>query len=110
MVVEIEILRLAPATVPSKHQPPSLVDSDGVKAVEMASQLLEVVGGRGSQIAVRRSVVDHLELAKQTILQDGRNLLRSDVVDEELAQPVIPEADNHDAAPSELMYHSITHM
>jgi len=45
------------------------------------------------------AIVDHLELAEQAIFQIGRDFLRSDVVDEELAQPVIPEAHNHAAAP-----------
>src|SRR5581483_12114249 len=97
MVVEIEVFRFAPAAVPPKHQPPSLIDANRVKAVEMAPQLLEMVTGRRSQIPVRRRVVDHLKFAEQAIFQVGRGFLRSHVVDEELAQPVIPEADNHDA-------------
>ncbi len=76
----------------------------------MAAQLLEMVAGRRSQIAVRGRIVDHLELAEQAIFQIGRDFLRSDVVDEELAQPVIPEAHNHAAAPSEAMYHPMTHL
>src|SRR6185312_3527596 len=109
VVVQIEIVRLAPAAIPSKHQPPSLVDPDRVEAIEMAAQLLEMVTGRRSQIAVRRRIVDHLELAEQAIFQVGRDFLRSGVVDEEFAQPVIPEAHDHVAASRDLMYHSMPH-
>jgi hypothetical protein len=100
----------APAAIPSKHQPPSLVDADRVQAVEMAPQLLEMVAGRRSQVAVRCRIVDHLYFAEQAIFQVGRDFLRHDVVDEELPQPVIPEAQDHAATPSEAMYHTMTHI
>src|SRR5665811_1432204 len=69
-----------------------------------------MVAGRRSQIAVRCRVVDQLDLAEQAIFQIGRDFLRPDVVDEKLAQPVIPEAHDHDATPSEALYHAMTHI
>ena len=44
MVVKIEVARLTPAIVPSKHQPPSPVDANRVQTIKMAAQLLEMVG------------------------------------------------------------------
>jgi hypothetical protein len=58
-----------------------------------------MVAGRRSQIAVGCRVVDHLDFAKQAIFQIGRDFLRPDVVDEELPQPFIPEAQDHAATP-----------
>ena len=37
----------------------------------MTPQLLEMIVGRRSQIAVRRRIVDHLELAEQAIAEVG---------------------------------------
>jgi hypothetical protein len=58
----------------------------------MAPQLLEMVTGRRSQIAVRGGIVDHLDFAEQAFFQIGRDFLRPDVIDEKLPQPVVPEA------------------
>src|SRR4051812_43316995 len=76
----------------------------------MPPQLLEMVAGWRPQIAVRRRIVDHLDLAEQAIFQISGNFLRSDVVDEERVQPVIPETHNHATTPFELMYHPMTHI
>jgi hypothetical protein len=40
VIVQIQILRLASAAIPSKHQPPSFVDSDRVQAVELLETLM----------------------------------------------------------------------
>src|ERR1700730_18510226 len=95
----IYIFRLTPTAIPPKNQPPSLVDANRVEAGKIAPQLLKMVAGRRSQIAVRCRIVDHLDFAEQAIFQIGRDFLRSDVVDEELPQPVVPEAQDHAATP-----------
>jgi hypothetical protein len=73
VIVEIDVSGLTPAAIPSKDQPPPPVDADRMEAVEMAPQLLEMVAGRRSQIAVRRRIVDQLDLAEQAVLQVGRD-------------------------------------
>jgi hypothetical protein len=40
----------------------------------MAAQLFEVIAGRHSQVLISRSIVNHLQLSKQTRLQIGRDL------------------------------------
>ena len=87
---------------------PSFVDADRMQAVQIAPQPLKMIAGRRSQMAVGGRVVDHLDLAEQPIFQIGRDFLRPEVVDEELPQPVIPEAQNHAAIPDELVYHTMT--
>src|SRR5712675_1732818 len=67
-----------------------------------------MVARRRSQIAVRCCIVDHLDLAEQAVFQIGRDFLRPDVVDEELAQPAVPKAQNHAAILSETVYHPMT--
>jgi hypothetical protein len=40
-----------------------------MEALELASQLLEMVAGRHPQILIRRRIVDHLNFAKQAGFQ-----------------------------------------
>lgn len=57
-----------PAAVRSENEPPSLVDSDRMQAAEMALQLLEMVAGRRSQVAVRVHIVDHLDFTNKDLI------------------------------------------
>jgi len=84
---------------PTERPPPLPVDADRIKAREIAAQFLEMIAGRHAQVLVGRRVVDHLDFAEQAIFQIGRDFLRPDVVDEELPQPFIPEAQDHAATP-----------
>jgi hypothetical protein len=58
-----------------------------------------VVAGRGPQILIGRRIVDHLDFAKQPAFQIGWDFLGSDVLDKEIAQPVIAKAHDHSATP-----------
>src|ERR1700733_7447841 len=97
MVVQIDACGLAPAAVPAKDEPPLLVDTDRMQALQIAPQLFEMIAGRHSQIPIRCRVVDHLNLAEQTGHQIGGNLLRSDILDKEIVQPVLAKAHDHSA-------------
>jgi hypothetical protein len=46
MVVQIDASRFTSAAIPSKDEPPLLVDADGMEALKMAAQFLKVVAGR----------------------------------------------------------------
>jgi hypothetical protein len=86
---------LAMAAIPSEDQPPLIVDTDCMKAREVAAQLLEVVAGRSAHILVGGGIVDHLELSKQPAFEIRRNVPRAPVLDEEGAQPLVPKAFDH---------------
>jgi hypothetical protein len=99
MVVEINIRRFTMAAIPSENKPPLLVDTDTAKAFEIAPQFFEMIAGRDSQILIRRRIVDHLELAKQSAIQIGRYFLRVYIIDEEITQPIISKAYDHSPSP-----------
>jgi hypothetical protein len=65
----------------------------------MATQLLEVVAWRNSQVLIRHRVVDHLNLTEEAAFKIWRNPSRSNVADEKVPQPVVPKAHNHPATP-----------
>jgi hypothetical protein len=46
----------------------------------------------------RCRIIDHLNFAKQAAFKLGRDVLRADIIHEEIAQPIIPKAHNHSAA------------
>ena len=66
---------------------------------QIAAQLLEVIAGRHAQVLIGRRIVDHLELAKQAAFEIGWDVPRADILDEEGAQPFVPKAHDHTAAP-----------
>ena len=73
MVVKVDILGLSTAAVPSKDQPPLVVDADRVEARQMAAELLEMIARRRPQVLIGSSVVDHLELPKQPAFEKRRD-------------------------------------
>src|SRR5579872_2899257 len=99
MVIEIDTFRLALAAVPSKDQPPSLVDADRVALRQSAAQPLEVIAGRHAQILIGGRIVDHLELAKDADFEIGRDVLGGYIIDKECTQPFVPKAYDHTLAP-----------
>src|SRR5438105_15918428 len=66
-----------------------------MEALKIAAQLFEMIAGRHPQVLIRRCIIEHLDLAEEPFFQTGRNLLRSDVLDEEIAKPVVPKAHDH---------------
>lgn len=60
-----------------------------MKAVELALELLEMIGGRNAEVNVGRRVVKHLYLAKEGVLEVGRNAGGSLVIDKESMEPVV---------------------
>ena len=62
---------------------------------QIAAQLLEVIAGRHAQVLIDRRVVDHLELPKEAAFKIRRDVPRSDIFDEEGAQPLVPKAPDH---------------
>src|SRR5947207_15710181 len=95
MIVEIHARRLSSAAMPPKHQPPLLVHPDRRPLEESALQFLEMIAGRHTKIGIGGGVVQHLQLSEQPGLQIRWNPLGSDVLDKEVAQPSIPERDDH---------------
>jgi hypothetical protein len=74
------------AATPPEDQPPLLVDADRVIPGQVATQLLEMIAGRYTQILIGCCVVDHLELAKEPVFEIGWDIPRSLILDEEGAQ------------------------
>lgn len=103
------MLRPAPVAVPLEDEPPLLADADRMELCQLAAQFFEVVTRWHSQVCISRCVVDHLDLAEQTAFDISGDFLRSDIVDKELAQPVISKAQDHSTDSSELMYYSTVH-
>ena len=58
-----------------------------MQACQIATQLFEVVAGWNAQVLICRRIVDHLELPEETLLEIGRNISRTFVLDEEGTQP-----------------------
>jgi len=51
-----------------------------------------MIARRHTQILVGRRIVDHLELPKEPVFEIGRDVSRSDILDEKGAQPLVPES------------------
>jgi hypothetical protein len=107
MIIQIDVRGFTEPAVPSKYQPPLPVHAGGMKAIERALQLLEMVARRNPQIPVRGCIVEHRQPSEQTMIDIGRNPLRSDIIDEEIAEPRIAEADDYSLSLFEAMYHSL---
>jgi hypothetical protein len=86
---------LHPAAIPLENQPPLLIDANGVEAFQIAAQLFEMIAGWHSQVLARRSIVDHLDFSKQSIFEIGRAFPGFCILDEEVAQPAIPKANDY---------------
>jgi hypothetical protein len=71
-----------------------------MEAVQIAPQFLKMVAGWHPEVPISRRIVDHLDFTEQTAFQVGRDLLRSNILHEEIAQPVIPKAHDHSATPT----------
>ncbi len=65
----------------------------------MATQLLEMIACRNAEVLILGRIIEKLEFAKQPILKIRRNRPRSDVLHEKIAQPAIPESDDHPRRP-----------
>lgn len=90
VVVEIDAPCLSPGAIPSKDEPPLFVHAYRMKTFQIAAQLLEVIAGQDTQILVRGRIVDHLELTEQAAFQIGGYFLRSNILDKEGSQPIVP--------------------
>lgn len=95
MGVQVDVRCITVTAVPTEDQPPLLVDSDRVKAIQVALQLLEMVTGWYAQVLIRRRIVNHLELPEQPVFEIGRDSVRANIVDKERSQPVVPKVHNH---------------
>src|ERR1700722_14351423 len=62
-----------------------------------------MVAGWHPQVLIRRRIVDHLDFTEQAVLQTGRNSPRSDVLGEEIAQPIIAKVHDHFATPTRVL-------
>jgi hypothetical protein len=70
-----------------------------VEVRQIAPQLLEMIAWRRPQVMIGRRVVDHLDLAEEPTSEIGRDVPRLLILDEEGAQPLVPKAHDHAAAP-----------
>jgi hypothetical protein len=68
-----------------------------MEARQDTAEHLEVIARRYSQIPIGSRIVDHLKFAKQPTFEIGRDAPRLRVLDEEGAQPLFSEADDHAA-------------
>jgi hypothetical protein len=75
MIVKIDIACLAVTAIPVEHEAPSLVYPNGMISFELSFQFLEMIARRNAQVLVGHGIVEHLKLAKQTVLQIGWNSL-----------------------------------
>jgi hypothetical protein len=108
MVVQIDVRSFASRAIPLKNQPPLTVDADRMPTLEIAAQLFKMVARWHPKILIRHGVIDHLELPEQSPINIGGNSPRRHVVDEEVVQPPIPEADYQSFTLCR-MYHSMGH-
>jgi hypothetical protein len=99
MVVQIDALCFTSAAVPFEDQPPLLVDADRMEARKIAAQLLEMIAGRHTQILIGRRIVNHLELAKKTAFEIGRDVPGAGILDKESPQPYITKDHDHPGTP-----------
>src|ERR1044072_3562483 len=99
MIVEIHVADLTPAAMPPEHQPPLLVHPDRMPVAESALQLLEMIARRHAKVGIGGGVIQHLEPSEQSCVQIRRNPLGPDIPDKEVAQPSIPERDDHASGP-----------
>jgi hypothetical protein len=83
------------AVAPLEDKPPLIIDSDGMQALQFAPQLLEMIARRNAKIGVVRCIVKQLQLAKQPVLQVGRNFSGAYISFEKILQPVITPTDYH---------------
>jgi hypothetical protein len=99
MIVQINAGRFTTAAVPPENQPPLLINANGVESFQIAAQLFEMIARWHPQVLIRRGIVDHLDFSKQAIFQIGRNFPGFCILDEEVAQPAIPKANDYLATP-----------
>lgn len=74
MIVEIDSRRFAGDPVPLKDESPLLVHTYRMQSGEIASEFLEVIAWRHSQVGMTGRVVEHLELSKESVLEIGRSI------------------------------------
>jgi hypothetical protein len=58
-----------------------------------------MIAWRRPQVLIGRRIVDNLELAEEPAFEIGRDVRRLPILDEEGAQPLVPKAHDHAAAP-----------
>lgn len=107
MIVEVYIRCFASAAIPPENEPPPLIDADRAKPFQFAAQLFEMVTWRHAQVLVSRRVIKYLELPKQSSYQLRRDIPRPNIIHEEVAQPIVPEAGDHPCPQYELVYRSM---
>jgi|SRR5689334_5031136 hypothetical protein len=95
MIVKVDTFCFASRARPTKHKPPLLVDPNGMKSREIATQFLKMIAWRHPQILIGRGIVEHLKPAKQPAFQIGRDASRFDVFDEESPQPGVTKIYDH---------------
>jgi hypothetical protein len=100
VIVQVQVACFASSAIPPEYQSPLLIDSDGMEALQVATQFFEVITRGNSQVLICRRVIDHLNLAKQPALNVCRDLFRSRVADKEVAQPKVSETHYHSNDPA----------
>jgi len=58
-----------------------------------------MIARRRPQVLIGSSVVDHLKFAEEPAFEIWRDAPRLSILDKEGAQPLVPKARNHAAAP-----------
>jgi len=62
------------SAIPPEDQPPLLIDSYGMEALQVATQFFEVITRRNSQVLICCRVINHLKLAKQSGFKVRRDI------------------------------------
>ena len=85
------------ATAPLEHEPPLVVDPDGVKSLPFASHSFQPVAWRDSQISQLRGIVEIQELASRRPVKFRRKgPCRSALpVMKEILCQIVSEGENH---------------
>jgi hypothetical protein len=82
MVIEVYVVCFA--SIPSKNETPALVDADGAEIFKRSTETLEAIAWGRLEIGAASGIVNHLQLAKNSIADIRGQFLGKDVVKKEI--------------------------
>lgn len=73
---------------------------------ESTFELLEMIARRRTKVSIGRGIIQQLQFAEQSVLQVRRNPFNANILAEEVAQPSVPEGNDHYSSQCAPLYHS----
>ena len=82
MIVQVDVCSFV--LVPREYEPPLIVDSDRVPALQLTFQFLKMIARRDAKIRIAGCIIEQLQFAEYPGFQVGRNPFRTDIAFEEI--------------------------